>query len=40
MKANWEWAPVRTGVGWTIVTPAGGLRGRGSMDRGGGSSRG
>lgn len=24
MKANWEWAPVRTRAGWTAVTPAGG----------------
>lgn len=28
MKANWEWAPVRTGAGWTIVIPTRGLRGR------------
>lgn len=40
MKANWEWAPVKTKAGWTAVTPAGGLRGRGSVDRGGGSSGG
>lgn len=40
MKANWEWAPVRTGAGWTIVIPTRGLRGRGNMDRGGDGSRG
>ena len=39
-EASWEWAWMRGGAGWPVVTRIGGLGGRGSADGGGGSCRG